>query len=164
MKRSAILQFLSAEIKMMRRNGCANRLNGWYSTGHFIKTHGRLWKPCPELPKSVRPGTAKQCFKDAALLAMRRPDLIYCEGYGLSIFPVLHAWCVDQSGKVVDPTWTGNGIYAREYFGVAILTDYLTEALLQQKHYCLIDAWEQRWPMLTAPVASWRHPIMDKKL
>lgn len=158
---SAITDFLKAELKMMRKARCANRLNGWYSTSHFVLKNGRAWKPAP-LPSTVDKGEPGLCFMNAAKLAMDSSGLIYCEGYGLSLIPVPHAWCVDLEGNVVDPTWANLDFdQGREYFGIAINHKYLIAALLDNKRYGLIDAWQSHWPMLYDKPELWRHPIME---
>ncbi|MGN6556067.1 MAG: hypothetical protein ACTHLW_20350 [Verrucomicrobiota bacterium] len=162
---SYITHYLEAEIKLMtRRNPEPQPRNGWRSISEFVLNHGRHWKP-RALPDEIKPGKMRECFKNAADLALgfHRNNYIYCEGYALSIIPVMHAWCVDLEGNVIDPTWTprtGAMIdTGREYFGVAIKSAYLSEALLKQKYYGLIDAWQSKWPLLTAPVADWKHPV-----
>jgi hypothetical protein len=51
-------------------------------------------------------GTPKNCFQDAMNLAVER-RWSYCEGWaiGAAGIDVHHAWCVDDDGMVVDPTW-----------------------------------------------------------
>lgn len=68
----------------------------------------------------------KLCFQNALKYADRH-GLLYAEGYGLPgellaagfVFPVEHAWCVDLSGNVVDPTWSApeNSCYLGIEFG-----------------------------------------------
>lgn len=51
---------------------------------------------------------AKQCFRNALLLAHRYPELRYVEGFAVrpSIGLLMqHAWCIDSKDRVVDPTW-----------------------------------------------------------
>lgn len=58
-------------------------------------------------PAEVERDIPKECFRNALLLAMSRPDLNYAEGFVLSTdLPILihHAWCVDLAGLVVEPT------------------------------------------------------------
>jgi hypothetical protein len=108
----------------------------------FVLASGRAYAPHP-LPKSIKRGEIKQCFENAAKLAFANPKLTYVEGYGLSIIPVHHAWCVDGKGRVVDPTWDEKDEYEREYFGVPIGTYVLRKEIV--KHKCwgvfVIDYW-----------------------
>jgi len=66
---------------------------------------------------------AKRCFKNALQYAGRR-GFRYAEGFAISgtllssgiVFPVHHAWCVDEDGNAVDPTWGDSE--AGRYFGM----------------------------------------------
>ena len=116
----------------------------------FILKNGRSFKPMP-LPKKVKRGKMKQCFKNAADLALDSSltpghiELVYVEGYALNIIPVHHAWCVDREGNVYDNTWPDGG---KEYYGVMFTTSFLADRLLKSKTYGLIDQWELDWPLL----------------
>lgn len=161
-----IQQFLASFNELAERNEKANNtqphtINGYRSIMDFVARNGRSFEPTNTLPNNVRRGIPRQCFANAARLVMRRPGFIYCEGYGLTLIPVMHAWVIDGNGRVIDPTWTGQTI-ASEYFGIAICTDFLRRTLAEQKHFGLIDAWESGYPMIEAPVSAWRHPIMDE--
>lgn len=161
---SAITDFLKAELKLMRKSRCANRLNGWYSTSHFVLKNGRQFEPTLALPDGVEAKQPGMCFKNAAEMAIDSSEFIYCEGYGLSIIPVLHAWCLDEDGRVIDPTWASFPFEkGREYFGIAIKTKYVIAHLLETERWgSLIDAWTTHWPMLHDDRDLWRHPIMDR--
>jgi hypothetical protein len=158
-----IKDFLKAEVKMLRRSKTAGRWNGWRSTDEFVLKHGRNWPiNGHELPEDVEIGKLGQCFRNATLLALgfHRNEYIYCEGYALNIIPMAHAWCVDgTTGRVIDPTWGQDT--TTDYFGLAFNVMYLQEHLLEHRTYGLIDAWEARWPLLTAKIEDWRHPIND---
>jgi hypothetical protein len=78
-------------------------------------------------------GQPKDCFASAARLADARPDLRYVEGYadpGIDgfVYPFEHAWCVDASGAVVDPTWIPVG---HAYLGVPLTPRFRRE---RQQH------------------------------
>lgn len=84
--------------------------------GHTFEVH--------PLPAAYSPGPLGQCYMNAGRLAVENPDLVYCEGWAFhaGIIPLHHAWCVDPSGKVIDPTWSGyDGL---EYVGVALRRDF----------------------------------------
>ena len=79
-------------------------------------------RPLPDDVCLMQPG---ECFANAQQLvratAVSRRTLAYCEGF--VVFepndPILyhHAWCVDQNGVVIDPTWYY--LRQRTYTGVA---------------------------------------------
>lgn len=58
-------------------------------------------------PEDIPAMAPQQCYRNAFLLACERPGLTYCEGIvcwtGLPV-PIAHAWCINEAGKVVDPT------------------------------------------------------------
>jgi len=143
--------------------------NGWHCLSEFVLRHGRHWTPRP-LPADIKPMRLNECFKNAADLALgyHRNEYIYCEGYALGIIPMLHAWCVDFEGNVIDPTWDQRGRkligLGTEYFGIAFKSMFLHESLHRKKAYGLIDAWQDDWPLLSAPVDEFLHPINDQKL
>ena len=107
-----------------------------------LREHGRVYRAA-RLPRDVRRGPMRECFRNAANLALSRHDLTYVEGYAVSgaagiPLPLLHAWCVTASGRVVDPTWEDSR--ASRYFGVPIKAGYLRVALLQDGVYGLLDS------------------------
>jgi hypothetical protein len=163
---SAIKRHLEAELQLLRqhRAGMARQFNGWHTTGEFVLKNGREWQSIPaRLPDGVKCGRMKDCFRNAALLALgwHRNTYIYCEGYAVSVIPVPHAWCVDLKGNVIDVTWNNGSAIGSEYYGIAIKSLYLQEFLMKTKRYGLIDAWDARWPMLKDDPKDWRHPVND---
>jgi hypothetical protein len=83
-----------------------SRDTAYRSPAQLMLNHGVFYRPAP-LPDGVPPGELKQRFRNAAHLALDT-DLVYVEGYALSLIPVEHAWCVDPAtGVVVDPTCRG---------------------------------------------------------
>lgn len=80
-----------------------------------------------ELPARFHRGPQGQCFANAARLAQNCPDLTYVEGFGSSLFPIHHAWCIDEDGAVIDTTW--EDLEARRYLGIPIPTDTLWSIL-----------------------------------
>jgi hypothetical protein len=100
--------------------------------------HGRYFTPA-ERPKDVPKMESKECYKNASLLVLRRPDLTYVEGFAtiptMTGLPFAHAWAVDDKGTVIDPTWETPGT---SYFGIPFATDYLQETLLKNKVYGML--------------------------
>ena len=114
----------------------------------FLLTYGFDYAIGPQTFAGPR-GTPKECFHNAAHLAIDNPALTYCEGkiavHGVAID---HAWCIDGAGVVVDPTLTQgiNGDFERVlgYFGVPFITEYVCKAALRNGRYCLLDGYYAR--------------------
>lgn len=76
------------------------------------------------LPQNVEPGLPKGCYYNCLQLLDKHPELIYCEGYALAeglVLPVPHAWLINLSGEVIDPTWNTDSAY----IGIPFDTDWL---------------------------------------
>lgn len=129
------------------------------SAAAFALAEGRLWPWQPGLAAGYGRGEPRQCFRNAALLALGNPALCYVEGYaaraGLPL-PFLHAWAVRGDGLVIDVTWTEAPGEERAYLGVPFRAGYLSRALIGRGRYGLIDVWESGWPLLRGadPVAE----------
>ena len=102
----------------------------------------------PSQPKFNR-ARAKGCYYYGQEQVKRNQGLkeentlIYCEGLAVSDrcpLPVMHGWCCNQSGQVVDPTWSSNGVC---YFGVSFNYEWITKLKAARKakghgHVCAI--------------------------
>jgi hypothetical protein len=108
-------------------------------------------------------GRPRECFRNAATLALRKPDIyMYVEGYAvnrwIAMHTVAHAWCINSDNFVVDPTWDEG----TEYFGVPFRHDYLRRVLKARRDYVLIDNPEMDFPLVTGAhrvdeaVIDWR--------
>ena len=82
-------------------------------------------------------GEQGACYKNAFELALTHPELTYCEGRALSmgIVPIEHAWCVTESGQVVDTTWSGG---ERFYYGFTFGIDLLEGWIAERAHYSVM--------------------------
>lgn len=98
--------------------------------------------------EKIKRGKKKACFCNAYHLADNGGKFTYVEGYastkGLP-FPVLHAWCLTEDGKVVDPTWKDG----EEYFGVSFDLNYVRKIILRRKKFGVIDNYEMHFPLLS---------------
>lgn len=120
----------------------------------FVLQNGEAFTP-DKLKRPYKYGKLKECYGNAAKLALLYDNLTYVEGFGYrNILPVMHAWCVDENGLVVDPTWrwgrkgTQWESMEGELFGVRIPKDILTEKLLRTRTYGVIDDFASHWPLL----------------
>jgi hypothetical protein len=111
----------------------------------------RMPAPSP-LPKWLRKGTPKMCFRNCLNAVKRHPDkLTYCEGFASgSVIPVIHAWLLSSDGLLFDPTWgTHRSGIQNQYHGIPIMLEYALEIFKQRKSYSVIDNWEGGFPMLS---------------
>lgn len=110
------------------------------SVMRFVSDAGQDWIPAAK-PKSVQWGRRRECFANAARLALRGcgSGLIYVEGWATSPnlgIAIHHGWVVGPSGEVIDNTWRDPGT---SYFGVAFSTNYLRARLLEQGYFGLLE-------------------------
>ena len=90
----------------------------------FFLKYGLQFTPQP-FPSKFKKwhGEMGDCSLNALLLACAyQNELHYVEGFALSAkiaaeSPHLHAWCVDNDGNVVDPTWRDK-LMGQEYCGL----------------------------------------------
>ncbi|MDW9481175.1 hypothetical protein GOB57_21245 [Sinorhizobium meliloti] len=131
--------------------------------GRFMLDHGSYHVAAPKPPryKAMMP---TRCFSNAqrsvvAAVSAGRKPLTYAEGYACSgalavCAPMLHAWLVDDEGRVVDQTWSSPETSA--YFGVKFRPEYVMEKA--QKHgrtyNSLLDDRRDRWRLLNDPAVA----------
>jgi hypothetical protein len=74
----------------------------------FVRLYGADSEP-KRLPEGFQRGERNCCFANAFRLARARSGLSYVEGFGTlwgsDTSLHRHAWCVDDRGQVIDPTW-----------------------------------------------------------
>jgi hypothetical protein len=110
----------------------------------FVMANGQPFQ-YKSLPRHISRGTLRHCFENAYDLALRS-GLVYVEGFAAGIIPVLHAWCLDSGGKVVDPTW--HALLNPVYYGVPFKRGFVLDTVLRRKMYGIIDDWENGFPLL----------------
>jgi len=139
------------------------RPEGWLydSVDHFILSEGHLGGPRIDTPNGAC-SVEKECYRNAAQLAIDHDGMTYVEGYASGIIPVQHAWCVDHGGRVVDPTWDDQG--EPHYFGVAFDTGFVMYEADRTETWGIM--WENECrpniPLLTGKAAGWR-PIKSRR-
>lgn len=117
----------------------------------FLLQHGAAYEARP-LPNGFRRMPLRQCFSNAYHLAARRRDLSYVEGFAVNAtIPVLHAWCIESDGGVVDPTWRITRYRAAAYFGVVLPLSLVDQAIRLSGHFGVLDDWHNDRPLLQQP-------------
>ena len=120
----------------------------------FVLKNGKRFTLAP-LPSGVKSGELRHCFENAFHLACSS-NLTYVEGYANEVVPVLHAWCIDNKGKVVDPTWVNSfNNPDTAYFGVPMKLRFVMKSVFRSKHYSVLDDWKNNWPILRARKSEW---------
>lgn len=143
-------RFLESWADAFNRQAVAGEQFAAYtSEADFILKNGRPFE-AGALPRGIRMGRPRECFRNAATLALRKPNLYtYVEGYAVNrwvaMHTVAHAWCVGPDNYAVDPTWDEG----TEYFGVAFRHDHLRRVLKSRRDYGLIDNPEMDFPLIT---------------
>lgn len=118
-----------------------NKREGYkYSSSEdLVLKQGKFFTP-EKKPDDIKLGPKKECFANAAKLALERSNLTYVEGYAMVNdrlpLPIAHAWCVDKKGRVVDNTWENPGV---AYFGVPFKTSYLAKKLSETGVYGILS-------------------------
>lgn len=109
---------------------------------------GQVFTPTPwksHRGHGYRLGQVKECFRNAFALSTRHKELTYAEGLAYSgYFPVHHAWCVTQDGRVVDPTWSEDRFEKAEnevweYAGIPFTEEFLFKTAGRRKIYGILD-------------------------
>lgn len=82
----------------------------------------------------------KECYKNAWIMADAHADLTYCEGkLHIGPLPIDHAWVVDPTGKVIEPTLRNRSKASRVspqgYFGIPFHTNYVRRVALRSGMY-----------------------------
>lgn len=87
---------------------------------------------------------------------MGSPSLTCVEGYACFQKALLlmqrHAWCADETGDVIAPTWM-NGL---NYFGVPFTEAIVTATYEAIGHAGVIENMEQGYPLLSKRLTGFR--------
>jgi len=109
----------------------------YFSAEDFVLKNGQGYTP-NKLPDKYEYGPWKECFRNAANLALDNPNLTYVEGFAISIIPVWHGWCVTKNGMVIDNTWRHDQHPPLAYYGVPLSTELLRHYLLWSEVYGIL--------------------------
>ena len=140
--RADLRSYLEEKSEYFRRQRSPRPGYKYCSIEEFVLVNGREMELSEE---KVNLGGSQQSFANAFALASSRHDLTYCEGYGLDVIPVLHAWCIDSKNRVVDPTWINP---QAKYFGVPFELGFVSRSILAQRSYGILGDWQRTLPLL----------------
>jgi hypothetical protein len=145
---SELRDHLKAMVNMRRAiDQRSTVLSAYFGAEDLVLRHGSVWIGA-ERPGDVRQQEIKQCYANAFWLANESDGkLCYVEGFSFSIIPAMHAWCVDRSGRVVDPTWRNDP--DREYIGLPLEAEWHLEYVLKYRMIGILDDWQNQWPALS---------------
>jgi hypothetical protein len=114
----------------------------WEYLGHpallerFVLRNGKAYKPRKRIGQKRK---AKQCYANAADIALYKGGGTYVEGFAVNnkfALPLLHAWITVDGADAMDPTLDAKDY---EYYGVAFDKDTLLKEMLRNGHYGLLD-------------------------
>lgn len=126
-----IWKYLRAADDMRARSAGRGR----QSLEGLVLAHGREFHGTA-LPDGAALGALGECYINAWQLATMVDNLAYVEGYAMSPevpVPLLHAWCADEAGRAVDPTWPSAARCA--YVGIPLARGFVRRRLLATKTY-----------------------------
>lgn len=131
-----------------RMTGQSRSASGWQylSIEALVLAHGRFTDAARSRPTPR--GRMRECFKNALDAAACVDDLTYVEGYALPHglpLPILHAWCIDNAGALIEPTWNEPGA---AYLGIPFALSFVFDTVCRRNRYGVLDAYELRWPLL----------------
>ncbi len=138
----------SSLLDFIHRINTASEANPLFrrSLQGFIFEYGWWYAPVT-VSEEIAAGTRKQCFTNAAELALPDCSLVYCEGYAVfkTGHPTLHTWVTDDKGNAIDNTWPTPGI---AYAGVPFTWEFVM-ATTKKNHafLSLLEDWQNKWPL-----------------
>jgi hypothetical protein len=103
----------------------------------FILDNGTAMTEFSALHADFKRGELGECYSNAGRIANGK-GLRYVEGYAVPStvpLPMMHAWLIDEQGRIIDPTWEdGNA-----YYGVVIPHTTMWEILGRLKYWGIFD-------------------------
>lgn len=148
----SLLEYLVSTASFVAQTPDDHAFRNYY---HLILSLGCGPRHAPlVLPDWMDPMQLRNCYENAALMAMEFEELTYVEGYAWHSFvPMQHAWLEHEDGTIIDPTWaqgelTQYGDHAT-YMGVKFDIQLLRTLVVKHGIYGLFTGdSEARYPML----------------
>ncbi len=108
----------------------------------FVLEHGQPFTLI-EPPKGLRRGRMGECFSNTWEYVGAKKGTTYVEGIGaMDGLTFVHAWAVDRSGRVIDPTWKYHPKI--EYFGIPFEWRFVNRSMSDSQQFGLLYAFESR--------------------
>lgn len=129
-----ILGLVRREVAVWEKLGNPSLLS------RFVLRNGTVRAGRPR-PDGIRKEKDKECFANATRLSLYGLSSKYRYVEGLAAcslgFPILHAWCEDAAGNVIDPTWREPEKCS--YMGVVITASELQYSMLKHEVYGVLE-------------------------
>ena len=101
---------------------------------------GQYWKAVPWSTwkgTGWRRGHLLECYRKAAMFAMKHPELKYVEGFAFgppNDVVYAHSWNVDDKGRVIERTWyqPDDWVEGTTYYGVVVEIKEVAKRLLER--------------------------------
>ena len=122
---ATVVNLLKASAQLAARQAPTGSAGWRYrSFTELLLDQATVFVPCADdLVLPDRRGPSGRCFENAATWSDHE-DLVYAEGFASTVHMPLgteHAWCLTESGAVLDPTWDPLGTV---YVGLAVTAAY----------------------------------------
>lgn len=131
----------------------------------FVRAHGRPFIPNEKTYEGKR-GKPKLCYMNAFHDMLDHPDRDYVEGYiTVHGVPIQHAWTVDKTGQIYDPTLK-DGQHVKGYYGVQFSREYAIKSTVENGVYGLLgmESHKTIMPLLEGKTKNFAADIDPDKL
>ncbi|MEV7024876.1 hypothetical protein [Kitasatospora sp. NPDC093558] len=130
MSSTTITPISSHELDLLRALK-SRAAGGGLSAEAVVLAQGRLQVPSGWPAGLPRRSDGGDCFRNAWRIALKPAGLVYVEGFVLGEGGVVtrRAWCADEDGRALDPTWRDGRALA--YVGVGMAAAWV--AAVQQR-------------------------------
>lgn len=110
------------------------------SSESLVLAHGL---PFIKVIPSPYKGKRKSCYENCFTALWGNSKLYYCEGYGMHSdvsIAFAHAWLVNDSGEVIDPTWSNiSGSENCVYYGVVFNRNFVFNTAKKTNLYGILE-------------------------